>query len=369
MRTPLFIRRLAPSASEAWPAASVPPVRLQMLKLSDVPPPPLERDRYTRLVVGGILKLAAVLAALGVVFAAAVVALMARLILHPPRMNDGKALARYHRLSPGDLGLRFETTPFTVPDAARPGQPLHLAAWWIPAARSARTAVVLHGFADAKVGTLDHAALLHHLGWNVLAVDLRAHGDSAGPHTTAGFFEREDIDAVLNQLRVARPAETRQVILVGLSLGGVVAAAVAARRDDLHALILDSLYPDGGKTAAAHARRVGAPHGLLLRMALRLAGVISRADFAAVRPLDSLQQVRAPLLVLIGERDELLDEEDVNTLRRAVAARAAGGRIGELALAPGATHLAALSVDPAWYTAAVRRFLDAISVDARPDPV
>ena len=319
--------------------------------------------------MGAAFKLAAVLAGLGVIFAAAVVALMARLILRPPRMSDGKALSRYHRLSPGDLGLRFEAVPFCVPDAAQPGTTLHLSSWWIPVSQSPRTAVLLHGFADAKVGTLDHAALLHHLGWNVLSVDLRAHGDSAGRHTTAGFYERDDVDAVLNQLRAARPAETQEVILFGLSLGGVVAAAVAARRDDLHAVVLDSVYPDGGKTAAAHARRIGAPHGLLLRLALRLAGLLSRANFAAVRPLDLLAQIRAPVLLIVAERDELLDADDLIALRRVLVLPAAGATPRHYELAPGATHLTALQTDVAWYTQTVSRFLDAIPSDARPDPV
>ena len=45
--------------------------------------------------------------------------------------------------------------------------------------------------------------MVHDFGYHVLVIDLRAHGESGGSHSTAGFFERHDLNQVINDLRAA----------------------------------------------------------------------------------------------------------------------------------------------------------------------
>ena len=73
-----------------------------------------------------------------------------------------------------------------------------------------RCVTLLHGYADAKVGAIAWAPLWYSLGYHILAFDLRAHGESEGAYSTAGYFERHDLNQLLNQLRAERPSETRQ---------------------------------------------------------------------------------------------------------------------------------------------------------------
>jgi hypothetical protein len=172
--------------------------------------------------IGSYLVLALLLAGVGVALAAAVVCLLARSLAMPPRMSDGKAAWVLRRLSPADLGLPFEETAFDVRDAADPagGRTLRIAGWWIPHPHArGRCVLLLHGYADAKVGAIAWAPTWYALGWNVLAIDLRAHGESAGRFCTGGFFERDDVGQVIDQLRAARPEQTRQLALFGASLG------------------------------------------------------------------------------------------------------------------------------------------------------
>ena len=63
-----------------------------------------------------LLSLLAVLLAAGALLCAAAVLLAARSILRPPRMTDGKAVYLLKRLSPEDVGLRYQETSFTVRD-------------------------------------------------------------------------------------------------------------------------------------------------------------------------------------------------------------------------------------------------------------
>src|SRR4051812_2925294 len=141
---------------------------------------------------GSYFSLLLMLIAVGAATCAAAIAVVAWSLVHPPRMSDGKALAVLGRLSPADIGLGFEDISFTVRDE-QTGRPLKIAGWWMPADRpGGRCAVLVHGYADAKVGAIAWAPVWHESGYHVLAIDLRAHGESGGRTMTAGFFERHD---------------------------------------------------------------------------------------------------------------------------------------------------------------------------------
>jgi len=292
-----------------------------------------------------------VLCLLGVALAALTITLIARMILRPPRMTDGKAMYLLHRLSPGDLGLNFENQNFTIRDA-QTNKPLTIAGWWIPAhLQSSRCAILLHGYADAKVGSIAWAPMLHDMAINVLAIDLRAHGESGGRYSTAGYWEHHDLEQVIDQLKAMHPVQTEKLILFGASLGAAVAAAFAAGRDDLSAVVLDSPFTDYRRAVAAHVRLLGLPGGWLLGAALSLAEFLSGSKFDAVRPIDTIRQIRSPVLIVLGDQDELLDPQELTALREATA---------NVAVINDVSHLMAMQADPAGYAARIRNFLDSI---------
>ncbi len=219
-----------------------------------------------------------------------------------------------------DLGLDFEETRFVVCDE-QAGKSLKIAAWWIPCLTSSRAMLLIHGYADAKVGAIAWAPLFHSLGWNILAIDLRAHGESEGLHTTAGFFERHDVTQVINQLRAARPRETATLAIFGVSLGAAVAVATAATRDDIAAVILESPFADYRRAVAAHGRMRGLPGGTLRNAAIRLAEWLSHANFRAVRPEVLLGDVRCPVMVIHAGNDPFIPADDAAALERAMQSR------------------------------------------------
>src|SRR5580658_3137446 len=164
----------------------------------------------------GVLIFALVFVCIAAGLCIAFVITMALLLLRPKRMTDGRAIMLLRRLSPGDLGLEYEEVSFQVIDECS-GRKLKIAAWWMPNAEAGgRCAVIVHGYSDAKVGGIAWAPLLRSLGFAVLAIDLRGHGESGGRYCTAGFWERHDLNQVINQFRASRPEQTQQVILFGI---------------------------------------------------------------------------------------------------------------------------------------------------------
>jgi pimeloyl-ACP methyl ester carboxylesterase len=265
-----------------------------------------------------------VLLVFGAIACALIILAMTIALLRPPRMSDGKAIWVLRRLSPGDLGLKFEDVHFNIRDE-QTGKPLRIAGWWMahPAA-AGRCVVLLHGYADAKVGAIAWAPLWHSLGYNILAIDLRAHGESGGQYCTAGYWERHDVSQVIDQLRAERAADARQIVLFGVSLGAAVAAATAAMREDLRAVVLESIFTDFRTAGMTHLDRLGAPGRPFQSMTLLLAERMTHCDFSAVRPIDLVKQIPCPIMIISPNEDPLVSEADREAMTLALQSRNRG---------------------------------------------
>ena len=304
--------------------------------------------------------LALVMLAVGIATCGIMILIMARMLLRPRRMTDPRAIILLHRLSPADLGMEFEDVTFNVIDESK-NAPLRIAGWWIPTPNSrGRCAVILHGYSDAKVGGIAWAPLLRSLGFNILAIDLRAHGESGGAHSSAGFWERHDVNQVLDQTKAARPSETRQILLFGISLGAATAAATAVLRDDLWAVILEGPFADFHTAAALHADRLGTPGPFFQDNAYRLAKWIAHADFDAVRPTGTIPQIPCPLMVIQSGDDPFLTDSDHAAIRQAVESR--DPKLGPSVCweLPGVHHVVGMLMDPVAYHRRIEEFLSGV---------
>jgi pimeloyl-ACP methyl ester carboxylesterase len=112
--------------------------------------------------------------------------------------------------------------------------------------------VLVHGFTDLGAGWCEVAPLLAPHG-NVLAPDMRGHGDSdrIGPGGYYHFFDYvADLDEVIRHL--ARP----RVVLVGHSMGGSIASYYAGTRPERisRLALLEGLGPPDQSDAATPTR-------------------------------------------------------------------------------------------------------------------
>jgi pimeloyl-ACP methyl ester carboxylesterase len=292
-----------------------------------------------------------------VLVVAVAVVLMAQGILRPPRMTDGKAAYVLKRLSPANLGMGFDAVTFVV--GQPPAPKVELAAWWIPhPAGGDRTVVLVHGYADAKVGSIAWAPIWRALGYHILAIDLRAHGESTGAYCSAGFHERHDLDQVINHWRAAKPQQTQSVVLFGASMGGAIAIATAELRDDIDAVVADCPYAHFGHAAAAHAELKGLPLVRLQPLVLRVAQWMCGADFDEVAPIRIVPTLQCPLMLIQSDPDPFVSPADLEAFARAVELRQAIPTSHWRP--PGAEHLQAMAQFPEEYRQRISDFLDTV---------
>jgi len=203
--------------------------------------------------------------------------------------------------NPGEIGLAYRTLRIPTKDG------LTLTAWFIPP-ESARSPVVLclHGLYDTKRSLLPLASSLHEAGFGVMLPDLRAHGESGGRFLTYGYYEKNDVIAILSTLCAQPEADSARLGLFGLSLGGAVGLQAAAQDPRIKALVVESPYSDLREIFGDRLRSLGFPQGLakyLVSLSLPIAE--RRALFKAeeVRPLDSVRSLNRPILFIHGGKD------------------------------------------------------------------
>ena len=134
-------------------------------------------------------------------------------------------------------------------------------------------------------------------GFNLLVFDYRGYGRSEGKPTRAGTVR--DGHAALDYLLSRDDVEPQRIVAFGQSLGGAVAAVVAAERSELRAVVLDSTFADYREIAARHLQnltRFEWPARLLARLLI--------SD--GYDPIDYVARISPrPLLVIASAHDEI----------------------------------------------------------------
>lgn len=228
-----------------------------------------------------------------------------------------------------------EAAPDGCSERAFDGAGVTLRGWHCQAAGPARGSVVLlHGIADNRAswrGAIDRFA---RRGFNVVAYDSRAHGESDGDACTYGFYEKEDLRRLIDGL--ARGP----IALVGTSLGAAVALQEAAEDPRIRVVVAAETFANLRSIATERA-----PFFLTASaIAEGFAVAERRARFAVERvsPERAAERIRAPVLVIHGDRDV----ETRPSHSQQVYARLAGPK--RLLLVDGAGHNESLARADVW---------------------
>jgi pimeloyl-ACP methyl ester carboxylesterase len=238
--------------------------------------------------------------------------------------------------------------------------------------------VLVHGLRTSRTMWRAQVEALRAYGVEALAVDLPGHGERRG--------ERFTLDGAVGAVADGVDAVGGRALVVGLSLGGYVGIAHAARRPEQVAGLvaaacstrpLVALVDGWALLARGIARLPDAGAGLNQGMVDRVLSPSAAADVAAggfaldvmddvlramraATPVADLARVEAPVWLVNGRYDHFRGEE--GRFLRAC-------RDGRLVVVPGATHLVSLTA-PVGFTRVVLGAVDAVSaLDGRvPSP-
>lgn len=183
--------------------------------------------------------------------------------------------------TPEHIGLDYESVSITTKDGVR----LH--GWLIPAGQPRGSLLFFHGNAGNISHRLDSLAIFNELGLDTLIFDYRGYGRSQGAPSEQGIYK--DAEAALAYLIQERGIAQQDIIYFGRSLGGAVAAWLAARHPP-GALILESSFTSAPAMAAE----------LYPWYPARL---LTRIDY---NTLENIRKVSSPVLIIHSRNDEII---------------------------------------------------------------
>lgn len=210
---------------------------------------------------------------------------------------------RYERktstVTPQQYDLPFDE--IRIP--ARDGGQLY--GWWIPAARSAPTLILIHGWSRDLSRVLPYIRVLHPMGYNLLAFDARNHGRSSPiPHPTVGTFS-EDALSALDFLFQSNLTDSREVGVLGLSVGGGAALNAAAWDARVKSVVtIGALsHPKDVMSAEFQKRKIPRVFAVFLLGYIQFRFGI---DFDKIAPVNNLARAKADILLIHGGQDETI---------------------------------------------------------------
>jgi alpha-beta hydrolase superfamily lysophospholipase len=135
-------------------------------------------------------------------------------------------------------------------------------------------------------------------GYSVFAFDLRGHGESAGKRDPLGCTESLDVQAAVTYVK--RRVPRAPVVLHGFGFGASLALTAAANGTEVAAIIADS--PFMSMRSYLRRRWSGLPRPLFSISAF-LARRLFRSDINALRPIQAVPRVSAPIFFIHNEHD------------------------------------------------------------------
>lgn len=131
--------------------------------------------------------------------------------------------------------------------------------------------IYMHGNSSARVEALPQLSLILSLGATMVAFDFAGSGQSEGDYVSLGYFEKDDLDCVIEHLRNSGKIST--IALWGRSMGAATALLHGERDPSIAGMVLDSSFASLHMLAEEMVAK-GKEHGVnvpgfIVRMAIR----------------------------------------------------------------------------------------------------
>ena len=189
-------------------------------------------------------------------------------------------------------------------------------AWYGETDSSKGCVIFLHGITVNKAVLLDEATDILQMGYNVLLIDFRGHGNSTGLNTTLGYKETKEVEAAFN---FARSVKAPNIILYGSSMGAVVAMkAVSDGLVQPNGIIADMPFDALQDHLEAKARIVGFPPQPFAFLVTTWISVLRGYNGFAHKASNYAEEITCPVLLQWGAQDVYVQKKETEHIYNAL---------------------------------------------------
>lgn len=224
-----------------------------------------------------------------------------------PVKSDAEILAAYPSRNFDTTSVPFQEISFTTKDNSekRTGDDLVLNGLLLKAdnPKIAPTVIALHGHGGNRLDVIRYGHLFYKLGFNVLIYDQRHHGASEGKYTTYGYYESYDVSAAVDFLE-STGINTDQLGIIGDSFGAATSILAGELEKRIDFVVADSSYVRMENSIEDNAWRSDSiPAFPILDLAFIFGGWIADFDVSAVAPVQAIQNIGKPVLIMHCDQD------------------------------------------------------------------
>jgi uncharacterized protein len=213
------------------------------------------------------------------------------------------------------------------------------------------TVILFHGHGGNKNGVMKEAEYFFSLGYSVLLVDFRAHGNSQGNTCTIGVDEAQDVKAAYDFIAAEKESN---IVLWGISLGAAsIMKAIDAYNLKPSKVILEMPFGSLQDAVKGRVKMMGLPQQPISGLLTFWGGVEQGFWAFNHKPWNYAKKIYCPTLLQWGINDNRVTAYETNTIFANLAAK-------EKALVKYefCSHESLCKKEPEKWKAAVQKFLN-----------
>jgi alpha-beta hydrolase superfamily lysophospholipase len=201
----------------------------------------------------------------------------------------------------------YETVLFKTKDSTR------IEAWYIKTDSVPKGTVVLfHGLGNSKSSVINEANEFRYIGYHVMLVDFRGHGNSGGLITTIGYREYEEVILAYDWLK---QKGEQHIILFGTSMGAVaIIKALAENKMNISGAVLEMPFGSLHQHMKARAKTLGFPKQPFGAFVTLWTGIRRGFNGFKLNTYQNAEKVSCPVLFQWGNNDHLVPKAEAENI-------------------------------------------------------
>lgn len=206
--------------------------------------------------------------------------------------------------TPQDMKYEYENVSFQTRNDKT------LSGWWIMNTEpSDHTVILLHGWGANKSLMLPLTKPFIDMGLNVFLFDARNHGDSAKDGISSMPKFSEDLTRAIEFVKNSYPDQAVTTTILGHSVGAAASLLTAVNTDRIDSIILLACFAHPQAVINRYLHKLRFIPGMVWLVSFYVQKVIGHS-FDSIAPVNSIQKINKPLLLIHGKRDNIIPIHD-----------------------------------------------------------